>query len=104
MPDINGANWSACVSGGMKYHIHMLWEHDDTTDQFGSTMCGADYTGGHWDPWQACGSATGNPYCSVKGGCIDDGYSADDNVWRGLYWRTLGSMASMRKCDRKPNV
>jgi len=40
-------------------------------------MCGGGYTGGHWDPWQACGSATGNTYCSQKGGCIDDGYSAD---------------------------
>merc|ERR1719464_102482 len=25
--------------------------------------CGADVTGGHWDPWNACGGASGNPYC-----------------------------------------
>jgi len=76
MPDINGANWSTCVDGGMKYHIHMLWEHSDDTDKLNGTMCGAGYTGGHWDPWQGCGSATGNSYCSAKGGCVDDTYSA----------------------------
>ena len=44
-------NFSYCTSGGMKYHIHMKWNHTNDTDRIGSTQCGADYTGGHWDPW-----------------------------------------------------
>ena len=49
-PEING-DFSECTSGGMKYHIHMSWEHDNDTDRIGSTQCGSTYTGGHWDPW-----------------------------------------------------
>ena len=49
-PNLPGG-YSACVSGGLKYHIHMKWDHDDLTDKINGTDCGADYTGGHWDPW-----------------------------------------------------
>ena len=41
-----------CTDGGMKYHIHKMWEHSGETGLINSTNCGADYTGGHWDPWQ----------------------------------------------------
>ena len=44
-------SYSSCVDGGMKYHIHMLWTYPNDTDRLGSSACGADYTGGHWDPW-----------------------------------------------------
>ena len=40
-----------CTSGGMKYHIHKMWGWHDSTTAIGSTQCGADFTGGHWDPW-----------------------------------------------------
>ena len=49
-PALNG-DYSECVSGGMKYHIHKYWYHDSDTDYANSTMCGSTYTGGHYDPW-----------------------------------------------------
>jgi len=87
--------FDTCIDGGLKYHIHMLWGYGTTDDRFGSTACGADYTGGHWDPWHGCGSASGNAYCSNKGGCIDtgdysadydsDAFSAEVGDWNGKY-------------------
>ena len=56
-----------CFEGGLSWHIHEKWTHNSTDD---SLDCGSDYTGGHWDPWLACGSATGNTYCESKGGCV----------------------------------
>eukprot|EP01084_Bolivina_argentea_P290125 498300_1 len=43
-----------CTEGGLKYHIHELWTHSDMTEGLISE-CGASYTGGHYDPWTACG-------------------------------------------------
>jgi len=93
-PNLPGG-YSTCVSGGLKYHIHTRWDHDDYLDKINGTDCGAGYTGGHYDPWQGCGSASGNEYCSNNGGCIDvTDYSADypDSVfsaevgdWNGKY-------------------
>lgn len=60
MPDLTGG-FENCTEGGMSYHIHELWDFDD--DRTESMTCGADYTGGHWDPWNACGAASGNAYC-----------------------------------------
>jgi len=59
MPDLP-TGFSSCTNGGMSYHIHELWEHTDDDD---SVDCGSENTGGHWDPWQACGGASGNQYC-----------------------------------------
>jgi len=94
MPALNG-NYTECVSGGLKYHIHDKWLHSDSSDKIGSTQCGASYTGGHYDPWHACGSASGNEYCSNKGGCINvtdysadfdnDTFSAEVGDWNGKY-------------------
>jgi hypothetical protein len=77
MPDLPG-NFSFCTTGGLSYHIHELWEFNDSRTE--STMCGGDYTGGHWDPWLACGAASGNPYCGDGTGtqCIPkSAYSVD---------------------------
>ena len=76
--DISGLaadNYSAiggpsCFANGFSYHIHEKWEHNNTNDRL-TSECGADYTGGHWDPWLACGGATGNTLCAVKGGCVN---------------------------------
>ena len=63
---------ASCFDGGLKYHIHEEWNYgNDTEDKMGATECGAAYTGGHWDPWLACGSASGDEYCTSQGGCVN---------------------------------
>lgn len=55
--------FATCTDGGMSYHIHKLWADNTTTESLGVDECGPAFTGGHWDPWHACGSASGNAYC-----------------------------------------
>ena len=57
MPDLTGG-FENCTEGGMSYHIHELWDFNDTRTE--SMECGSDYTGGHWDPWNGMCSA---PLC-----------------------------------------
>ena len=41
-PDVpNG--WDVCITGGMSYHIHDKWTHDDLQEKYGSD-CGGEYT------------------------------------------------------------
>jgi hypothetical protein len=54
----------SCFSGGLGWHVHEMWTHTDNEARTGATDCGAAYTGGHYDPYTACGPATGNDYCS----------------------------------------
>lgn len=63
--------FATCIDGGLSYHIHELWTYSDNADKIGATACGGDFTGGHWDPWNACGGASGNAYC-------DKGVNASD--------------------------
>ena len=91
--NVSGLNLSEvggedCLEGGLKYHIHEKWTYDDTNDRVSGDSCSGDYTGGHWDPWLGCGSATGNTYCSAKGGCVtgssvlgDDGYDCSSSTF-----------------------
>ena len=51
-----------CFNGGLTYHIHELWEHNDLNDRVG-TECSRSLLGNHWDPWVACGPATDNDFC-----------------------------------------
>ena len=46
--------------GGFGYHIHELWEHADMHNRFGPSDCGADNTGGHYNPYDT-------PVCSAVG-------------------------------------
>lgn len=59
---------SNCFDAGMKYHIHKIWTHSDGDEKIGAIDCGKSFTGGHWDPWNACGGASGSDYC----GCFED--------------------------------
>ena len=61
----------SCFEDGFSYHIHEKWDYNDSSDKIGGTACGSTYTGGHWDPWLACGPATGNTYCASQGGCVN---------------------------------
>ena len=96
--DISGVssnNYSAiggpsCFEDGFLFHIHELWEYNDSNDKLGSLACGSQFTGGHWDPWLACGAATGNQYCATKGGigCVNGssvlgnkGYDCDSHTF-----------------------
>ena len=58
-------SFADCTNGGLAYHIHQAWTYgaSDTDDKFGGIECGGTYTSGHWDPWNACGGASGNEYC-----------------------------------------
>jgi hypothetical protein len=55
---------TACIGDGLKYHIHEKWTHSDDEARVGGSLCNSTFTGGHFDPYAACGSATGNDYCS----------------------------------------
>jgi len=52
-----------CFNEGALYHIHTKWTPDNDKDRIGEKDCNSTYTGGHWDPWTACSSSTGNEYC-----------------------------------------
>jgi len=69
--ELLNSNSADCTTNGFKYHIHEFYNYNSTYDRFYSE-CGGSYTGGHWDPWLACGSATGNDYClsSNDGSCV----------------------------------
>jgi len=95
--------YSTCTSGGMKYHIHKKWWHSSDTGLIGSTNCSSAYTGGHWDPWHGCGSASGNADCdttvtsddNTSSTCLptsayfadfdNDVFSAEVGDWNGKY-------------------
>merc|ERR1712241_628044 len=92
--------FDTCTSAGLKYHIHGA--AGLTKDEL-STLCGKAYTGGHDDPWNACGSASGSAYCdssddksgSLTSSCIPtsdyspafstDPFSAEVGDWSGKY-------------------
>jgi len=97
---ISTGNFTECVTGGLKYHIHESWDWSEAQgDKIGGTDCGSTYTGGHWDPWHACGSASGFDYCDYSGGtpsdCLptssysadfsSDPFSAEVGDWNGKY-------------------
>ena len=51
-----------CFEGGLQYHIHTMYENLDESSAIGSD-CDAPNLGGHYDPFLACGPATGNSLC-----------------------------------------
>eukprot|EP01084_Bolivina_argentea_P053090 97464_1 len=68
LTDIDGAllpggDLATCTTGGLKYHIHEKWIPTSNNDLIGETDCGGDNTGSHYDPWNACGGASGSIYC-----------------------------------------
>lgn len=69
--DFTHVDWSllpggtSCTAEGLHYHIHEMWTYDDDVDRIGSSACGAAYTGGHYDPYLACGPHTANIYCET---------------------------------------
>jgi len=50
----------------LSYHIHQKWEGNNGTEAYGANDCGPTNTGGHYDPFLACGGASeyaGTDYC-----------------------------------------
>lgn len=43
---------------GLTYHIHQSWNSATSDSSVGSTSCGASNTGGHYDPYWGCSSAS----------------------------------------------
>lgn len=43
----------------LNYHLHQQWTNGDKFFDIGGDGCGADVTGGHYDPYFACGPASG---------------------------------------------
>ena len=94
----------SCFDGGIFYHIHEFWNDYSNLNLFGSS-CGATYTGGHWDPWLGCGSATGNDYCESQGGCAfgspvlgdsyDGTYECSSLADTNLYTCEVGDLSSI---------
>eukprot|EP00485_Elphidium_margaritaceum_P003561 CAMPEP_0202696972 /NCGR_PEP_ID=MMETSP1385-20130828/10292_1 /ASSEMBLY_ACC=CAM_ASM_000861 /TAXON_ID=933848 /ORGANISM="Elphidium margaritaceum" /LENGTH=455 /DNA_ID=CAMNT_0049353305 /DNA_START=53 /DNA_END=1420 /DNA_ORIENTATION=- len=79
--DFSGVDWTQfpenCTVGGLQYHVHDKWTHGETLDSVFPadrilSECGPTYTGGHYDPWYACGPSSGNAECNSTGseGCI----------------------------------
>lgn len=58
--DVTGfTNSAGCdLTKPLTYHIHSKWT-GTSTSAVGGTACGASATGGHYDPYLACASASG---------------------------------------------
>ena len=58
--DTSSFDWDGCdYTQGLSYHIHSYWTDASVTSGYTSS-CGSSYTGGHYDPFFACGSASQN--------------------------------------------
>eukprot|EP00486_Rosalina_sp_Unknown_P002522 CAMPEP_0201567358 /NCGR_PEP_ID=MMETSP0190_2-20130828/7849_1 /ASSEMBLY_ACC=CAM_ASM_000263 /TAXON_ID=37353 /ORGANISM="Rosalina sp." /LENGTH=406 /DNA_ID=CAMNT_0047987263 /DNA_START=69 /DNA_END=1289 /DNA_ORIENTATION=+ len=102
-------NFSYCTGAGLSYHIHKIWTHNEATD---TTVCGPDYTAGHWDPWHACGAASGNEYCGDGNGttCIPkadydpdfsaDPFSAEVGDWSSKYGKVTVDSSYMASTEQ----
>lgn len=63
---------SCDLSAGLAYHIHSNWDENDENSAFFGD-CGSDQTGGHYDPFLACGPATSNTAeCTALGRTRND--------------------------------
>ena len=51
--DVRNFNTTCDISDGLVYHIHSYWNDAETSS---TTTCGD--TGGHYDPYFACGKAS----------------------------------------------
>ena len=62
------------ITDGLTYHIHSYWNDNYSSSAVGPD-CGAEYTGGHYDPFLACGPATSNTdECGALARTKDDNY------------------------------
>jgi hypothetical protein len=63
-------------SVGLTYHIHQSWT-SSSSSLSGSSNCGASNTGGHYDPYIACSSASQYvaSYCTDINRTLSQGYS-----------------------------
>eukprot|EP00486_Rosalina_sp_Unknown_P013070 CAMPEP_0201584980 /NCGR_PEP_ID=MMETSP0190_2-20130828/116986_1 /ASSEMBLY_ACC=CAM_ASM_000263 /TAXON_ID=37353 /ORGANISM="Rosalina sp." /LENGTH=429 /DNA_ID=CAMNT_0048030047 /DNA_START=40 /DNA_END=1329 /DNA_ORIENTATION=- len=93
-------DYETCINGGLQWHIHSWLYENDTSEKLGQE-CGPSRTGGHYDPWNACGPASGNEYCATSGNADDeyaciatndyepnlsaDPYSVEVGDWSGKY-------------------
>lgn len=57
------------ASVGLKYHIHATWNNGSDSSSFGSSGCRSAITGGHYDPYIAC--STASQYFTTE--CVDLG-------------------------------
>jgi len=50
--EINSMN-TICGENNLEYmyHIHNEWNHDDLDTKWGPTLCGSEYTAGHYNPF-----------------------------------------------------
>jgi len=73
---------TSCLADGLHVHIHELWKQAGT-EYIGSVACGEAYTGGHWDPYLACGPHSANVHCNksnnVKTQCVSSSSAFDSN-------------------------
>jgi len=75
---------SSCLTDGLDYYIYDSWTYGDFIDRVGSNACSASYTGGHYDPYLACGPYSGNQYCETYSTdyCVESSSAYDsDNVY-----------------------
>jgi hypothetical protein len=70
---------ASCLAEGFTFHLHEKWTYSDSTDRIGASACGSSYTGGHYDPYLACGSKSGNHYCEINKGCVTSSSAFNSN-------------------------
>jgi len=54
--DSAGVCSSNNIASGLNYHIHTYWQNTEKSSY--GTSCSSSYTGGHYDPYLACASAS----------------------------------------------
>jgi hypothetical protein len=65
----------------LNYHLHQQWTWEGNTWAYGENSCGSFYTGGHYDPYFACGPASGVSDQT----CQDIGKGKDQYSCTGAY-------------------
>jgi hypothetical protein len=76
LTEFSGYDASTCnLSNGLTLHIHGLWE-DDASNSSSNFGCGAEKTGGHFDPALSCSpSSDSREQCELLNRTANHGYS-----------------------------
>jgi len=82
---------TTCFQDGLHFHIHEKWNASNDDDRIGASSCGDIVTGGHWDPYLACGPKSSNMYCKTyTTGCVTSSSTFDSNDYYACNTTTYG--------------
>jgi hypothetical protein len=110
--ELEGANGITGEITSLNYHLHQQWTNSLASFGTGATACGEAVTGGHYDPFFACGPASGlrPPYANTNlcdaAGLLKDDYTCSSAYENKEYDRCevgdlSGKMGALSVVDGK---